>query len=216
MCIRDREDSLATLATLAVSKAENQDSNLAALATLAGRHADILQTIGVDVFVLKGAVEPQPIPAKTILNLLHAEVRFIDDPDCAEATIAHLLESTKGISRYPGAAGLEAVEPRLALLNSSQNGLRVSIRTAIKAKAGGMRRGFPDVFLPVPCNGQHGLFLEMKRKGGRPSDLSPDQRQWLAALREQGYAAQVAFGWEEAVRIILAYLGAVVKDLTVC
>ena len=99
------EESLATLANLAVSKAENQDSDLAALATLAGHHADILQTIGVDVFVLKGQAEPQPIPARTILDLLHAEVRFIDAHSQAEATIAHLLNSTAKISRYPGAAG---------------------------------------------------------------------------------------------------------------
>ena len=69
------------------------------------RKSDILQTIGVDVFTLKAQAEPQPIPARVILDLLHAEVRFIDDPSQAQATIAHLLTTTKGISRYPGAAG---------------------------------------------------------------------------------------------------------------
>ena len=62
----------------------------------------------------------------------------------------------------------------------------------------------PDLCLPVPRGGKHGLFVEMKRtKGGR---VSAEQQEWITALQEQGYAASVCRGWEEAARVILQYL----------
>jgi hypothetical protein len=68
----------------------------------------------------------------------------------------------------------------------------------------GMKRGVPDVCLPVPRGGFHGLYVEMKRvKGGRPS---PEQLWWRDKLREQGYRAEICCGWEDAVRVIREYL----------
>jgi hypothetical protein len=62
----------------------------------------------------------------------------------------------------------------------------------------------PDLFLPTPSGGFHGLWLELKkRSGGR---LSPEQKGWIERLRGQGYAAEVARGWEEGKEIILGYL----------
>lgn len=41
--------------------------------------------------------------------------------------------------------------PMLKYLNSSQNGIKAhNVREAARAKATGMRAGFPDVFLPYP------------------------------------------------------------------
>ena len=60
----------------------------------------------------------------------------------------------------------------------------------------GMKPGVPDIFLPVAKGRYHGLFIEMKRKyGGRQT---PEQKAWQAALLEQGYAACVCNGFEEA------------------
>lgn len=73
-----------------------------------------------------------------------------------------------------------------------------------RLKAEGLRAGVPDINLDVARGEYHGLRIEMKRRrGGR---VSPEQAAWLEALREQGYAAIVAYGWEEAADAIEKYL----------
>ena len=67
----------------------------------------------------------------------------------------------------------------------------------------GVKSGVPDLMLPIPSQGYHGLFIEMKTKTGR---LSEHQRRWIEALNKLGYLAVVAHGWENAKCIILEYL----------
>ena len=59
----------------------------------------------------------------------------------------------------------------------------------------GMKKGVPDLMLPVPMHGYHGLFIEMKAAGGR---LSNEQKCWLKALEAFGYRAVACKGWEAA------------------
>lgn len=59
----------------------------------------------------------------------------------------------------------------------------------------GCRKGVPDLMLPIPRHGYHGLFIEMKKPGGR---LENNQKKWLAALTDLGYSAVCCQGWEEA------------------
>lgn len=59
----------------------------------------------------------------------------------------------------------------------------------------GCRRGVPDLMLPIPMHGYHGMFIEMKKPGGR---LDGIQRRWLSVLNEMGYYAICCHGWEEA------------------
>lgn len=93
--------------------------------------------------------------------------------------------------------------PELRLLNASLNGLRTSKAQAGKAKAAGMKRGYPDIFLPAPRGEFHGLFIELKRPGESPRE---EQMSWLRALRSQGYAATWAVGFDETISVILDYL----------
>jgi len=75
---------------------------------------------------------------------------------------------------------------------------------AAKLKAEGVRKGVLDLCLPVARGGYHGLYIEMKRrKGGK---LSDDQANEQVKLRQAGYCAEVAKGWEEAVNITKDYL----------
>jgi len=98
-------------------------------------------------------------------------------------------------------------DARLCLLNSSQNGLPAASRAAAaRAKKAGMKRGFPDLFLPVATGPYHGLMIELKRVGGTPCDVSPEQSWWLEQLTAQGYRAVVAYGWQAAAEQIHAYL----------
>ena len=68
----------------------------------------------------------------------------------------------------------------------------------------GVRSGVPDLMLPVPMDGKHGLFIELKRSsGGR---LSESQKKWLGWLRELGYEAVCCCGWQEAKETIERYM----------
>lgn len=94
--------------------------------------------------------------------------------------------------------------PELELMHHIVNEGRRDGRTGYNLRLMGMKRGVPDVCLPVARGGFHGLYVEMKRvKGGRPS---PEQLWWRDKLREQGYRAEICYGWEDAVRVIREYL----------
>jgi hypothetical protein len=82
--------------------------------------------------------------------------------------------------------------------------MRTTIGAATKQKAAGAKRGIPDLFLPVPIDSYHGLYIELKRvKGG---SLSPEQKIWASLLRQQGYMVAVCKGATEAKEIIEKYL----------
>lgn len=66
----------------------------------------------------------------------------------------------------------------------------------------GLRPGVPDLCLPHPTDAFPGLFLELKREGGRLRDT---QCQWLVSLLDQGYAVVVAYGYEEATQTLSLY-----------
>ncbi len=102
--------------------------------------------------------------------------------------------------------------PELELLNSSGNGLKLKNSLAgYRAKSAGMKRGYPDLFLPVARGNYHGLFIELKTKKNdsmnvRNGSLTKEQKEWLEKLNIQGYCAKVGYGLEETIEIIEAYL----------
>lgn len=94
--------------------------------------------------------------------------------------------------------------PGLELLFHIPNEGKRSYATGGKMKSEGMKKGVPDLFLPVAKNGYHGMFIEMKReKGGR---TSAEQLNWIKQLNMQGYYAVVCRGFEEAKAEITAYM----------
>lgn len=94
--------------------------------------------------------------------------------------------------------------PELQFLNGSLNGVRLTIGQAVKCKKIGMRKGYPDVFLPVKRGVYSGLYIELKRiKGG---SIQPEQREWREFLLSQGYAHLFCKGADEAWKVILEYL----------
>lgn len=99
------------------------------------------------------------------------------------------------------------LEPRLWLLNSSQNGLVSNSYSVQGAKKLGLKNGYPDIFLPVPGMSEskvlHGLFIELKKIGSKPTK---EQLEWQIKLREQDYASLILFGADDAIRSICYYL----------
>lgn len=73
-----------------------------------------------------------------------------------------------------------------------------------RMKAQGQRNGVPDLFLPVPTGGCHGLFIEMKRRKG--GTVSSKQAEWCEYLNGAGYRAVICKGADEAKEVIKCYL----------
>jgi len=74
---------------------------------------------------------------------------------------------------------------------------------AAKLKAEGVVAGVPDLHLPIAAGREHGLYIEMKRPGERPT---AEQLVRMTQLRKNGYRAVVAEGWRAAVAILIDYL----------
>lgn len=77
----------------------------------------------------------------------------------------------------------------------------------VKNKRMGVRKGVPDYLIILPQDDRHEtsrlLFIEMKRKGTSPSDVSPEQRAWLADLNDVlGVTGVVCKGLDEAIAAI--------------
>ena len=68
----------------------------------------------------------------------------------------------------------------------------------------GVKRGVPDLVLPVARGKYHGLYIEMKRT--RDGVVSDDQRWWLEELEKTGHAAKVCYGWKQASEVLMWYL----------
>jgi hypothetical protein len=97
----------------------------------------------------------------------------------------------------------EAEMPALKMLHHVPNGGKMPPGSAGKLKGMGMRRGVPDLVLPVPRDPHHGLYLELKSPSGR---VRPTQRWWLQALAEEGYAVEVAYRLDDAIEAVEEYL----------
>lgn len=118
------------------------------------------------------------------------------------------LEASEQAALFQWATVMSRQEARLKWLFAIPNGTSASSPAeAVKAKRTGRKKGVPDLFLPVPSLGYHGLFVELKRRNGRLSDLSDEQEMWIKTLTEQGYKTAVCFGWEDAAQTISIYLG---------
>jgi len=114
--------------------------------------------------------------------------------------------------------------PELKWLHAIPNaGARGNKVAASQLKAEGVKAGVADILLPVRIRrGQEaetawfihrkgfydfcGLYIEMKRKDGKPSDVTKEQTDFMVFVESQGYAWQVAFGWRMAADIIKRYM----------
>ena len=94
--------------------------------------------------------------------------------------------------------------PELKLLHSIPNGGKRNLIEAVRMKREGVKAGVSDIFLPVARGEFHGLYIELKVKGGK---TSPSQEWWIVQTTKQGYYSTVCYGWLEAKGIIEKYLG---------
>lgn len=91
----------------------------------------------------------------------------------------------------------------LHFLFAIPNGGFRHVSVAKYMKAEGLKAGVPDIFLPAPMGGYHGLWIEMKHGKNKPTER---QKTWLAYLKKCGYCTAVCYGAKEAKEAIKAYL----------
>jgi len=107
------------------------------------------------------------------------------------------------LMRWSQPPSIRGQYPDLKLLYHIPNE-RSDKRQAAILKKMGVKRGVPDLCLPVPRGQFHGLYIEMKRTdGGRVSD---DQLWWNEQLISNGYASVICNGWESGKEALLWYL----------
>ena len=93
--------------------------------------------------------------------------------------------------------------PELKLLFHIPNERICSVQQGANLKRMGVKRGVPDLCMPVARGAYHGLFIEMKTESGTATS---DQKWWGDQLKAQGYMWAVCKGWESAVKLLEIYL----------
>ena len=115
--------------------------------------------------------------------------------------------------------------PKVIFHSDFGSGTKLTMGQAVRQKRlNGGKRAWPDMFIAEPIEvdfGQPswrryaGLFIELKREKTRiwkkngefASDHIREQHIMLERLRERGYQAKFAVGFDEAKKIIDDYLG---------
>lgn len=92
--------------------------------------------------------------------------------------------------------------PELKLLHHIANERKDRTEAVILSRLG-VKKGVPDLCLPVARGGYHGLYIEMKNEKGR---ASTEQKWWVEELTGQNYRAIICHGWQEAVKELEGYL----------
>lgn len=104
----------------------------------------------------------------------------------------------------------KAAMPDLELLAHWPNGGERGAFEAKRMQGQGVVKGPPDWYLDVARGGFFGLRIELKPTredlGGKKPWVRPEQRAWMAKLREQGFHAVSCEGWEAARDTLLAYI----------
>lgn len=82
------------------------------------------------------------------------------------------------------------------------NGGHKSARMGARRKRMGARAGVPDVLIFDHPRGYafQGAAIELKRKDGKPSDVSASQTDWLEKLGRRGWLCRVCYGADDAIR----------------
>lgn len=78
-----------------------------------------------------------------------------------------------------------------------------SAREGRKFKLMGVRKGVFDLFLSVPSKGFHGLYIELKKPGGKPS---AEQKENKELFESKKYRVEFIDNLEQFMQIVSEYL----------
>ncbi|HBR31933.1 MAG TPA: VRR-NUC domain-containing protein [Clostridiales bacterium] len=113
-------------------------------------------------------------------------------------------EADEQAALFDWAEVMSKTYPELELLHHIPNGGSRHPKEAANLKRQGVKAGVPDICLPVPRCGYHGLYVEIKVKPNKPTE---EQLKWLKNLYKQGYDVCICYSWFSAKTKIESYLG---------
>lgn len=143
--------------------------------------------VSYDVALKHGWVTPQEVPRGTKVPR-KAEIEGTEQ--------AELIARFR--AKYPVLGEL--------LIHIPNGGSRKNAYEGWRLKVQGVRAGVSDLFLPIARNGFHGLWLEFKAAPPNNAPISPGQKEWLALMQAQGYAAHLCLGVDAAMKVLDDYL----------
>lgn len=93
--------------------------------------------------------------------------------------------------------------PNLDLSYSTASGVKMPIGLLMKCKRTGIvKKGLPDIVIPVPKGEYHGMYIELKTNEGK---ASKEQAEYVKRLSELGYKAIVCKGFDQTIKEIQGY-----------
>lgn len=108
--------------------------------------------------------------------------------------------AANNLSRFPELRWFHSIQ------NEEKSG---SVLVGVRSKASGKRKGVSDTCLPVKRDCYSGLYIEMKKPGGK---ASAEQLDFGKFVKSQGYLFFVCDHWQKAASVIECYLeGKVIK-----
>lgn len=113
------------------------------------------------------------------------------------------LERAEQIAVFRWAQAQECKHPELCLLHAVPNGGKRHIVAGHFMKLSGMKRGIPDIHLPVARHGYCGLWIEMKYGKNK---VQEHQGAIIEKLIEYGNSVHVCYNAEDAIKVIKWYL----------
>jgi hypothetical protein len=117
---------------------------------------------------------------------------------------ARVTEHDEQVALFQWAATALKMMPEVGLLHAIPNGGHRHPAVAKRLKAEGVKRGVPDLCLPIPRGPYHGMYIEMKAGENKPT---AEQLAWFSALSALGYYTALCYSAERAIEEITFYLG---------
>lgn len=123
-------------------------------------------------------------------------------------------QSEKSIHKQV-ATYLKLQYPKVIFRTDFAAGCKMSIGQAVAHKSLQSGPGYPDLFIALPSRVYHGLFIELKKDISEvwrkdllmvKNEHIKEQAAMLQKLRNLGYEATFAFGFDHARKIIDDYL----------
>jgi hypothetical protein len=97
--------------------------------------------------------------------------------------------------------------PDLDLAYSTASGVRMPIGLLMKCKRLGIvKKGLPDIVIPIPKGPYHSMYIELKITKSSPSRTSAEQINYVDRLNSLGHYAIVLKGFNNTVNEIEKYL----------
>lgn len=108
------------------------------------------------------------------------------------------------VGRFPCLRWLYSVPNGIAQFSFVGGKRQVNFAAIQYFKSEGLNSGVADLCLPYPRGTYHGWYCEMKKQFG--GNVLPEQQEFMAYAKEQGYFVTLAEGADAAIASLEAYL----------